>query len=114
MLYLTSFKDWELLPGTKDFSMKTVSQLLKGKLHQSPVTTRFLALQLDADVYPKMMEQIFGVMQQPEFAYWKKDDWFCLDCLKSLVKENLHLWLLHRRTLGKVAYCSFSVSLVYF
>jgi hypothetical protein len=93
--------------------MKTISQLLKGKLPQSLTTTRFLTIQLDVDVYPKMIEEIFDVKQQPEFAYWNKDGWFCLDCVKSLVKENLHLWLLHRRTLGMLV-CSSRSSIAYF
>jgi hypothetical protein len=89
-----------MLPGTKELNIDTMLQLLKGKLHQSPVTTNYLTIQLAGDVYPKMMDEMFYVKQQPEFAYWTKDDWFCIDCLKSLVKENLHLWLLHRRKLG--------------
>jgi hypothetical protein len=44
-----------------------------------------------------------------------KEYWFCTDCLKVVVEENLHLWLLQRKRSGVnlfVRYSSYLDSLL--
>ena len=110
-LYLIHVSDWDLLRGTPDFNVHSFSGLLKDVLKISAITIDYLESQLEVATYPMIIGEIFDVSHsqmdlvdtegQPEFHVKRtKEHWFCMDCLKAIVEENLHLWLLQKRRSG--------------
>ncbi|KAJ8081549.1 hypothetical protein PM082_007394 [Marasmius tenuissimus] len=98
-------------PSTYDFLSKIVHQFrpfdiityLKGHLRYNPVEGPYFRSLMDKmppdqNIYEYIVQDILDDdYKQPEFGDWKKEDWLCTSCLRKLLGENLHLWLLNKR-----------------
>ncbi|KAK1229845.1 hypothetical protein PQX77_007084 [Marasmius sp. AFHP31] len=102
-------------PSTYEFLSKIIYQLrpyemityLKGHLRYNPVEGPYFKSLMDKmppdqNIHEYIVQDILDDdYKQPEFEDWKKEDWLCISCLKKLLSENLHLWLLNKRIQGE-------------
>ncbi|KAF9262322.1 hypothetical protein L218DRAFT_867915, partial [Marasmius fiardii PR-910] len=86
-----------------DLEPSRLSARLKGTLSSSRVEQPYFdslmcKMPSNETLYEYVIQDILGSdYKQPEFEDWRSDDWLCADCVKKLLDENLHLWLLNKR-----------------
>ncbi|KAG7094690.1 hypothetical protein E1B28_005509 [Marasmius oreades] len=86
-----------------DFAFMRLPLLMKGHLGFSQVERPYFdslirTIPSNGTLYEYVIQAILGSnYKQPEFADLKPDDWLCMDCVKKVLEENLHLWLLDKR-----------------
>ncbi len=96
--------DWTYLQGLSDvpFSSNTITELLIGKLCVNDHVREQLLARCDKIPPPerrvflaKILEESFALRTAGYTTKWTSvDDLLCEECLKDLISEHLHVWLL--------------------
>jgi hypothetical protein len=90
--------DWRLLPGI--IPVDALQALFKGRLSSNPSEMTQFRHDIQQNTIPhsQIMQEIFDLGLS---THSSKQDWLCLACIRELLHENLHLWLLENKRSGK-------------
>ncbi|KAG6830025.1 hypothetical protein H0H92_002553 [Tricholoma furcatifolium] len=90
---------WNHLKGVfRSLHPESIFSLAKGNICKGPdrATLLFELNKVLKRSYDDFFDQIHEVRRYP-YVIWKKSDWLCVKCLREILKEHLHHWLLERK-----------------